>query len=455
MKDVVGLNLSAPMRALMAMLLVNAPFWWLGHSRFLSRAVTDLDSLVALAVMAVRPLLGGALLVLAWLLDAVVSQSLAYHFQSPLEFIQSIRFATVIGWSGFIDLQLLAVLLPFAGALGLLLVLVGRCRPVAPLLLISAMALAVVDVLNGSSLLSSGDEWRAEVNVAGSPAATIGRLALQGVAPAPLRRLPEASTARAMTDLPRWASEHSDGAILVVVVESMGAPLEPALQSWLDGRLHSPRHSVVATRLPFQGSTTSGELRSLCALTGYYGRLGAAEGEGCLPAQLARLGWSTLGLHGFSERMFDRRSWWPRLGLQQMAFVDDSLLAEAGRCGSAFVGACDADVLAAAGRWLREGGRRFAYVLTLNTHLPLPPVPAAVPPELQSVCDAHAVDGDACHLVAALGAVLDAIAQQVAASPRPLLAVVVGDHAPPFNRHEARAAFSPRQVPAYLMQPVE
>jgi len=439
------------LRTAFAVVLVNAPFWWMEQSQFLNRGFFGLDSLIALSVMVVQPLIGRAVLVLAWIFDAVVAKSLTYHFQSPLDFIASARFASTIDWVSFFEPDLISLILPFVVAMVLLPLIIGNSRSVLPFLFAVLLGLAVLDALNGTSRLSTTDQRHLPSNIAGSPALTLSLSLIDQINASSLRQLPESETAAALVNLPEWANEHPEGRVLLVVVESMGAPMEPMLQAYLDSLMHSKSHQTQISKLPFRGSTTSAELRILCGLLGHYSKLKASDGSRCLPAQLNRQGWSTIGMHGFSASMFDRKVWWPLSGLQQLAFVDSPFLDEAGRCGTAFSGACDSEVLDAAGRWLQEGESRFAYVLTLNTHLPIGTV--TVPPDLQQICETNKVDIDACQLVSGIGKVLNAIIRVVEHSRKPTLALVIGDHAPPFNSLQARLSFSQQVTPAYVLRP--
>jgi hypothetical protein len=299
-------------------------------------------------------------------------------------------------------------------------------------------------------MLTLRDGWRLPFNLAGSPATTVAVLVAHSSAVKPLRNLPSSETIQGLVDVPSWAARHPGRAVLVVIVESLGAPVQPTLRSWLDTRVAPTGYEVRLADLPFRGSTTSGELRALCKVAGHYQSLDLAVRSQCLPARLATLGWESTGLHGFSRRMFDRESWWPKLGLGSTHFVDSPWLADAPRCGGAFGGACDAFLVERALGWL-EKGNRFAYVLTLNTHLPLPPTP--VPPELAGICKELATPPAACALVGALGRVLTNVATRVSMSSRRPLVLVVGDHAPPFKVRETRQAFRQDVVPAYALVP--
>ena len=115
--------------------------------------------------------------------------------------------------------------------------------------------------------------------------------------------------------------------MLVVIVESMGAFHDPALQGLLAAPLDDPgiaaRYEVSLGTAPYAGSTTAGEMRELCGTRAPYTALLSGDVRDCLPARLAAAGYATFGFHAYTATMFDRRDWWPRLGLQETRFHED------------------------------------------------------------------------------------------------------------------------------------
>lgn len=344
--------------------------------------------------------------------------------------------------------------LPFL-ACGVVLLRLTRNRPdlLRPASIIVVLLL-LADALNGSSMLANRDQWRLPFNIAGSPIATMTALQLRQQRDAPLHTLPIGGTVQGLVDVPDWAVRHPDSSVLFVIVESLGRPSSPAVQEWLTTRMTGGSiedHFELRTAdIPFRGSTTSGELRALCGLSGSYRELDEVRGAGCLPARMRHLGWTTMGMHGFSGRMFDRRTWWPLIGLQRANFIDSPLFATEPLCGSLFKGACDAQLVEEAVNAL-DTAKRFVYLLTLNTHLPI--VSAPLPPDLATICQSSGVDHNGCHLTSALGNVLNNVRSAVSRSKRASLVVIVGDHAPPFALKASRDAFIADKVSAFVLIP--
>jgi hypothetical protein len=75
-------TLALTVRSIAALALGNAPFWWLGSSLFMSRAIIDVDIAIALCVLPFSIPLGLALLGIAWGADLILSQSLTFHFRT-------------------------------------------------------------------------------------------------------------------------------------------------------------------------------------------------------------------------------------------------------------------------------------------------------------------------------------------------------------------------------------
>ena len=246
--------------------------------------------------------------------------------------------------------------------------------------------------------------------------------------------------------------------LLIVMVEAMGEPLDPAARRRLDSLWLRPelaeRFTMRRGLTDYYASTTSGEIRELCQRWGDYPEIEGPQ-PGCLPAILRGRGYETLALHGFQPSFFERERWYPLIGFERMSFGQDMLDQGARYCPNVFPGACDRDVPRFIGEELRRSGKpKLVYWLTLNSHLPvvanralgtenckaLGPQPDA---DFPMVCRLYAVWGDT---AAALAKLL--------ASPDlpPTDVLIVGDHMPPFIQQQARVQFDPDHVPWYYLR---
>jgi hypothetical protein len=194
--------------------------------------------------------------------------------------------------------------------------------------------------------------------------------------------------------------------MLVIIVESMGVPNSTVLKTRMEEKLFTSkvkaRWATTSLNEPFSGSTTSGEIRVLCGLTGQYHRLTVDNASQCLPNKIALAGYTTTGMHGFTSQMFDRATWWPTIGINNRFFAEQ--LSNSGNfCGHAFPGICDKDLIIRAVN-IAGQPKQFVYLLTLNSHLTL--LPTEIPLYLQVLCKQESAGTQACQLIAQLGNVL-------------------------------------------------
>ncbi len=442
-------------QALLIAALLHLPLWLLRPWASMPQPVFELDLLLAIALFAAHRGWGVVAIVVAWSLSLLRAVAVNYHFHNVAEFVDTLRFADLVSYTGFVSGENLLV----AGAAILIVVVVlgfaGRCRPGWRSVLGLTLALAVLDALNGSATaLGLGrDRPFSSVNVLGTAGYNLLRaerdFLRSGAQPlAPWE--PPPPSYRFLRD----AAGSGDGSVMVILVESLGLPRDAALRAWLSERLRggalTEAWSVEDDVEDFVGGTVAGEMRVLCGLRGHYSRLTPETAESCLPLRFARGGREAVALHGFSPRMFDRAAWWPVAGFGALRFADDLSARGGRRCAGAFNGICDHDLMAAAVASAGEAPR-FVYALTINTHLPLPK--QEVSQALRTLCRTHGVQDAGCQLLEAQGRSLADIRTQLAGAPTRLSrVVVVGDHSPPFSGAEDRAVFSPTQVPVWLLR---
>jgi len=247
--------------------------------------------------------------------------------------------------------------------------------------------------------------------------------------------------------------------LVVVMVEAMGVPRDPALRAKLMRRWREADigriYDVKFGSTPFWGSTTYGEMRELCGRWGDYHALIENRDEGCLPARLAARGYRTTAVHGFDESSFQRTGWYPHIGFQQMLFREDLLGRGAEKCGGVFPGACDRDVPALIGERLKQAkGKQFVYWLTLNSHIPVPASDQLRTRDCARFDAALARDhAMICRLFSLWSGTNDSLARMLADPDLPPTDIlIVGDHAPPFFDRSQRAQFDPERVPWVLLK---
>ena len=248
--------------------------------------------------------------------------------------------------------------------------------------------------------------------------------------------------------------------VLLVMVEAMGEPSDPAVRRRLIDLWARPevraRYTVTSGNTLFYGSTTSGEMRELCGRWGDYPEVMEARDPRCLPARLAARGYRTQAWHSFRGGFFDRTQWYPNIGFSEMRFGPELIAAGAETCPGVFVGACDRDIPRQIGAALREAREpRFLYWLTVNSHLPVLRNDR-LQTENCGAFDAR-LDRDypmVCRLLQLFDQTAGALAQEITAPGFPDTDIlIVGDHLPPFFDRHHRDQFAPDRVPWILLRP--
>jgi hypothetical protein len=440
------------LRFVVALAIANLPFLWLEHSEFMSRAMINMDLALALCILPRLPIIGIAMLAIAWGADWIVNLAMAFHFSTPAEFVKSIHYAASLDYKGFIQWPEVIWTVTFIVVVTLLFFVTRRQHNMWQPGIAITFLLVFADAVNGSSLLSSRSALLYPVNLAGSPSITLVMSLIHTSASEQLLKLRKEDTVQGLVDIPAWAAANPDRGVLFVIVESLGVPTDSTMREWVQSQWLIPslhqRFNVHTANIPFKGSTTSAELRSLCILAGSYRSVDSAQGVNCLPAQLAANGWSTIGMHGFSGRMFNRENWWPKVGLQTAIFGEAPEF-QGERCGTVFRGGCDNTLLAIGVKALAP--RRFVYLLTLNTHLPIDRPAQGTP--IPTKCDSIESNSEVCDHISATTAVLRQLQQALETVTDAPLVVVIGDHAPPFSNKLSRQAFLQDKVPAAVLVP--
>jgi hypothetical protein len=429
--------------ALVVMALPSLILWWRFADLLPFYPILHAELLVAAMILAIWPRAG--LLPAFAAIVFVVANAVAtlFHFSSVIEMVSQ-PLGDQLGLLALVHEYVAFLIL----GLGIFLLMAVSTRwsrrsdAVIPLLLL----LLTASLDGAAERLSRPLAEFGHVNLLGSPS---GRLVRD-------RLLHPAEPMRRVRDQPalseqvlQWQSRNPGRSVVFVVAESFGAPVDPQVRAWLDQQIAPPPgYTLRSGDTTFMGTTTYGELRQLCQLRGSYSALDEAMASECLPSQLTVQGLRTVGLHGFSAYMFSRRGWWRDIGLQQGLFLEDLSSEYPNRCGGPFKGLCDVDLIDAAVRQL-DGSPAFVYVLTLNTHLPLPDIDPRLLPS--ALCMQRNMTAETCKMVGMQGQLLRTLRERVLARPdRPLL-VVVGDHAAPFVQAANRAAFKPTSVPYWIV----
>jgi phosphoglycerol transferase MdoB-like AlkP superfamily enzyme len=168
------------------------------------------------------------------------------------------------------------------------------------------------------------------------------------------------------------------------------------------------------------------------------------------------MGYHTLAVHGFDGEMYDRKEWYPKMGFDDTWFRDQLEAAGLPDCAGPFPGSCDAAVAAWIAGRLRQPSDTplFIHWVTLSSHLPIWQSVERASAPYCGVSAGTRNDIAICswtHLIATANqSVQDIALGQLA---RPTVFVIVGDHAPPFDKDSERAQFSSSEVPYVILLP--
>ena len=435
---------------------MQLPFWIAGNFYSFQRPLFNYDLAIALLGFCLSRWIGWPLLCLALFIDVARIASLNFHFPDLPDFIEAAKFVGLLNLGGFASLEgglALGCVLLYAGFTIRWLKRWKSSQLVGQLLVL--LALGAADALNGSMQVFGGglDRLRSPLNVAGSPIWNLYSMNAAGshVDPA-LTPMPSLVN----RTLREWHAAHPDRGLMLVLVESMGQPQSEAIRAWLVSQLQNERldlrwhlrHGEEA----YRGATTRGELRVLCGLDGSYKLIHQDVAPTCLPDLLNSGDFDSVGYHGFQLAMFDRQSWWKTLGLTAYQPAYKDAVPGVKDCHNVFHGVCDAEVLREAVKHV-QADRRFSYVVTLDTHLPLPSTAGIIPEEVRALCMRERMPISACELVNQLGGTLRSLGHLLTADKYSPFVAIVGDHAPPFLERDSRAAFVPDKVPFYILEP--
>lgn len=268
-------------------------------------------------------------------------------------------------------------------------------------------------------------------------------------------------SARNQTGLSAEAIARKNNNLLVVMVEGLGAFADPKDRSLferaLTRNLPEGRFKLETGITAYDGSTTGATSRELCGKWGDYLDYFGDGPHDCLPRQLAERGFETIAYHGFAWSMFDRDRWYPKIGFNELNFLDNLVAAHGaqlpGRCGSVFTGLCDPELGDIVHQRIVEDSAnpKFVYWLTLNTH-----IPHQADPGRKLSCTENSAkisNRTVCELSELWLQVFEKI-NEIAADPQlpPTDILVVGDHHTPLWQRAAKNKFILDQVDWYLLR---
>ncbi|KZL18985.1 Sulfatase [Pseudovibrio axinellae] len=277
----------------------------------------------------------------------------------------------------------------------------------------------------------------------------------------PFDPVEDAATIRA--NLKQQITSTTQPDVLIVIVEGLGTFKEGRKQEQIWGPLLDTdlkeTYSVQSGSTEYIGSTSSAEARELCNRLADYRDFRDRGTVACLPRIALASGYKTAAFHGFSGAFFERFDWYPKVGFQELNFLENySGLKHANelpKCGITFEGLCDADVARAVNNFLHQedSAPKFAYWLTLNSHKPVGS--GEVPERLGCKNGGVFKDQELCRM-AEQWLNISHLVKGIALDPRlrSTEVLLVGDHHPPLFTRHGRNQFEAGKVAWLHLKPI-
>jgi hypothetical protein len=396
------------------------------------------------------------LMVLLFCADALGSFSFIYYF----DFLTAVRYLTELPRiSPWVSVPLALGLLAIAAGVAwsaCVVNLKGESRNASLLLAAASILLVPIWVARGL-LTESWTRQGSDVLVASTLVTEIGE-SMVLVAPSHPRRIESASYFAAP------ALAHAAGSspqnVLIVLEESLGGLINGIDQNAVLAPLESPeiqsRYVVRRGSVAFSGGTVSGEMRELCDAVLGSGDNTQATIRSCLPWRFRQFGYHTIGIHGFTKKMFDREHWYPELGFQELIFKEELSSKLKKTCGQTFPGNCDTEIATYIGDLIaaRRNQHLFIHWMTLNSHLPVDDNTASTSLFPCENFESTRLHHEICNVVKVQFEANQAIAKLVLRPDLPPMTVIIsGDHAPPFLTNTLRAFYQQDKVPDIILEP--
>jgi hypothetical protein len=339
-------------------------------------------------------------------------------------------------------------------------------RVIAGAALFAVCGLFGCDYFSGRYQLLGSDMKEIHVNLVRTPAISAGYMVLKsyrrrGLGSGNPRVTPSAASHLLSVSQPSLLAARAN--FVVIILESWGQMEDAAVtRQMLSPYARTALQAVYDVHfgaVPFHGPTVAGETRELCGQTFQNGIAGASADDlrGCLPNLFASHGYSTIGIHGFYPRVYDRVHWYPRVGFQTSLFKPDLDRLGMRTCPGGLVGTCDADVADWMTARLKQSSPEhpvYIHWASINSHIPVVDV---ISQEQARACQAMSPvlqDRTLCNWYTLVERVHLMVTKMAMAARLPATAfVIVGDHAPPFSSSARRSLFSQKQVPYVLLTP--
>lgn len=254
----------------------------------------------------------------------------------------------------------------------------------------------------------------------------------------------------------------TSGNQLLVIVESLGKIESEKdfmlFKEVLENDWDSSGWKSMWGKTPYNGSTTAAELRELLNSKGRPEELIGLKREQ-IPKSIFDIkklqGFSTIGMHSYSGKMFARSTWWPLIGIEQSLFKENIKKEKNSlkvNDETSFLSVNDEDAIDYLNSKTRDI-KTFGYLLTVNTHIPFNPYPTIHRKDFEDFKNKieNKVSETAKKHLLRIAQIMLYISNDSEKSKWDKI-LFVGDHPPPFTSPIDRNFYSHKVVPFILLK---
>lgn len=422
------------------------------------RALFSLDVVAIVLMVAWKRRAMAALLILGFVItESIFGFSQAYPLFNLRNVVQAIRFIPFANPFYIVTGFAVFTVFVFIAALGAYIISRGTSKHSIAVVLLALSAAANISILTnfdpaqigriyvlnqpifGSTIYELYYRWRADGSGWGT--------ANDGENFYPLKTTSATATV--------WPAEPQAPKVLLVVVESWGAPSSAReYEEQVKSLATHPRLRVLDQgNVDYSGGTVAGELRELCQIVPIsyaFAKVPQKFSDHCLPQLLGTKGYRTIALHAAHSGMYARDEWYPTIGFQQSYFLNKPLV-HVGRCHG-FPGYCDVELIPAIADTLIHNDKVFFYWMTLNSHVPYEPGDLKER-HVGKCVQLGLADGERCNQFLLIKELFDSIAKKLGIEQLSGLEILmVGDHKPAFFRANYDDDFVKDRVPYLHLQ---
>lgn len=254
--------------------------------------------------------------------------------------------------------------------------------------------------------------------------------------------------------------------VFLIIVESLGTLKDESAMKKIMSVFEDPEllkdYKIEHNNLPFEGHTTTAELRELCRwqMVGLPNITNKGEFGTCLPELMKAQGYHTIGIHNSSRFVLDRNEWWPLLNLDEIHFLQDMTEKYNYKnfCdgGKGYTAICEEDVLGKViPDFMSKDKKNFVYFLTVQSHTPIDEKDP-ITPGFQKICDETEVlkgSKTACRIYDIQNNVFEStISLAKRLKNQSNIFILVGDHTPPFFKNNLASKFRQDVIPMIIIK---